>query len=376
MKTLWKSYGILFSIILVLSLAIASCAPAATEAPAAEAPAAEAPAAEALATEAPATEAPAAEAPKELTKVTLRLNYLPQTEYAGSFIALWNGYYEEEGLDVEIRGAGQELNSISAVASGGDTFGISEPHTVIISRAQGVPMKHIFQGDTDAYLRYVVKKSSGITKIEDLRGKTVSLWLGGAEWEMLCMLRKAGIDPEKDVNIVAQRVGLVPFYENQVDLAQVTTFNELQQIYKAGYSPDDIIVFRAADYGCGLVGNGIMTLEDTVKNQPDVVQGFVNATARGWKWAFEHPKETVEMFIKEYPELDYGGQLLMLEEERKLYLGRNAGTLGVGYLDPDYLTEAQAVILDNKLIDSPVDLSEIYASEFWENIPDEYKIVK
>ncbi len=371
MKKLWNSYGILFIAITILSLVIASCAPASTEAPAVEAPVAEAPA-----EEAPVAEAPAAETPKELTKVTLRLNYLPQTEYAGSFIALWNGYYEEEGLDVEIRPAGQELNSISAVASGGDTFGVSEPHTVIIARAQGVPMKHIFQGDTDAYLRYVVKKSSGITKIEDLRGKTVSLWLGGAEWEMLCMLRKAGLDPEKDVNIVAQRVGLVPFYENQVDLAQVTTFNELQQIYKAGFSPDDIIVFRAADYGCGLVGNGIMALEDTVKNQPDVVQGFVNATARGWKWAFENPTATVEMFIKEYPELDYSGQLLMLEEERKLYLGRNAGTMGIGYLDPDYLKEAQAVILDNKLIDTPVDLTEIYASEFWENIPAEYKIVK
>ncbi len=346
MKKFWKPYVILFAMILILSVTIASWSPS------------------------------AAEELKDLTKVSLRLNFLPQTEYAGSYIALWNGYYEEEGLDVEILAAGQELSTMSAVASGGDTFGVGEPHAVIISRAQGVPLKHIFQGDTDAYLRYVVKKSSGIKDIEDLRGKTISLWLGGGEWEMMCMLRKAGLDPEIDLNVTAQRVGMVPFYENQVDLAQVTTFNELQQIYRAGYSPDDIIVFRAADYGCGLVGNGIFTLEETINNQPEVVQGFVNATARGWKWAFENPRETVEMFIENFPELDYSGQLLMLEEERKLYLGRKAGELGVGYLDPDYLSEAEAVILDNGLIDAPVDLDEIYAPEFWENIPDEYKIVE
>lgn len=349
-----KFFGLFFNALLLMSLLLAGCAPAA----------------------APIPEQPEqTEAPKQLTPVSLRLNFLPQTEYAGPYIAFWNGYFEEEGLDVEIRAAGQELNAIQSVASGGDTFGVGEPHVVIISRAQGVPMKHIFQGDTDSYLRYIVKKSSGITDIKDLEGKTISLWLGGGEWEMLCMLKSAGLDPETDVNIVAQRVGMVPFYENQVDSAQVTTFNELQQVYKAGYSPDDIIVFRAADYGCGLVGNGIFTLEDTVKDNPEVVQGFLNAVARGWKWAFENPDETVQLFVKNFPELDYSGQQLMLEEERKLYLGRKAAELGVGYLDPEYLTEAQDVILGNGLIDEPVDLNEVYASEFWENIPDEYKIV-
>jgi len=369
MNKLVKPVKIGFLIVFVMSLLLVSCTPATQPTEASEPQKNES---EVVELEDEATNN---ETPKELTPVSLRLNYLPQTEYAGSYIALWNGYYEEEGLDVSIFGAGQELNSISMVASGGDTFGIGEPHAVIISRAQGVPLVHIFQGDTDAYLRYVVKKSTGIETIEDLKGKTLSLWLGGAEWEMLCMLRKAGLDPETDVNIIAQRVGLVPFYENQVELAQVTTFNELQQIYNAGYSPDDITVFRASDYGCGLVGNGIFTLEETVNNQPEVVQGFVNATARGWKWAFENPEKTVEMFIKEFPDLEYTAQLVMLEEERKLYLGREAAEKGVGYLDPNYISEAQAVILDNNLISNPVNLDEVYRSEFWENIPDEYKIV-
>lgn len=354
MKSSWKLQGIIFCMILVTSLLLAACAPVATE------------------TKAPAV---ATQAPKELFPVSLRINFLPQTEYAGNYIALWNGYYEKEGLNVTINAAGQELNSISTVASGADTFGISEPHTAIIARAQGVPMVHIFQGDTDAYLRYVVKKSSGITKIEDLKGKTISLWLGGGEWEMMCMLRKAGLNPEKDLNVTAQRVGMVPFYENQVSLAQVTTFNELQQIYKAGYSPDDIIVFRAADSGCGLVGNGVITLEDTVTKNPEAVQGFVNATAQGWKWAFENPDKTVQMFVEHFPDLDYSGQKLMLKEECKLYTGRQAATKGVGYLDPAYLTEAQAVIMDNKLITTPVDLSKVYASQFWEKTPDDNKIV-
>ena len=313
---------------------------------------------------------------KPLTKVTLRINFLPQTEYAGPYVALWKGWFKEVGLDVSILPAGQELNAIEAVAAGGDTFGIGEPHATMIARAQGVPMVHVFQGDTDAYLRYIVKKSSGIKDIKDLKGKTVSLWLGGGEWEMMCMLKKAGLDPQKDVNVVAQRVGMVPFYENKVDEAEVTTFNELQQVYRAGYSPDDIIVFRAADYGCGLVGNGIFTLEHTIKDNPEMVQAFLNQVARGWKYAFENQDETVQMFVKNFPDLDYTGQKLMLQEEYKLYTGRNAKTKGIGYLDPDYLTEAQAVLLGNKLIDQPIDLTKVYADQFWKNIPDDYKIVQ
>ena len=306
----------------------------------------------------------ASEEAKKLTPVSLRLNYLAQTEYAGQYIALWNGYFEEEGLDVTIREAGAELNSVSMVATGGDTFGICWPHEVITARAQGVPVKHIYQGDTDSYLRYIVKKSSGITKIEDLKGKIVSLWLGGGEWEMLSMLKKVGLDPERDVTLVAQRVGMVPFYENKVDCAHVTTFNELQQVYNAGYSPDDIIVFRAADYGCALVGNGVFTLEDTINNKPEVVQGFVNAFARGWKWAFENIDATVQLFVENFPELEYSHQEQMLKEEIKLCLGREAGKKGLGYLDPDYLTEAESVLVGQGLVEKDsVDLNEIYASE-------------
>ena len=141
--------SILSGLLLTATLVLAGCPAPAAPAPAAEAPAAvevkatEAPAAEVAATEAPAAEAPAAEAPAapaasgELTKVRLQLQWVTQSQFAGYYAALDQGFYKDEGLDVEILEGAVEIVPQQVVAAGEAEFGIAWVPKVLASREQG-----------------------------------------------------------------------------------------------------------------------------------------------------------------------------------------------------------------------------------------------
>ena len=359
-----------FGLLLAIALGTTYCAPAPSPTPTTVAPPptsiAVAPAPTQAATSAPAT-------PATLTKISLRLPWQPQTQFAGFFVALWNGYYKDEGLDLTINPSGPSLNALQEVASGTDTFGLMEPHYVIVARDQGIPVMSVYQTDQKSYLLYIAKKSSGIKTLKDLKGKRIGVWFGGGQYDMVAMLKSVGLDPTKDVTLIEESAGMGPFYSGQLDVAEVTTFNELQQVYQAGYKPSDLVYFIASDYGIGLVGHSVVTREEVIAKEPDVVQGMVNATARGWVWAYEHPDETCQMFVQHFPDLDLKFQQTMLVEETKIFTAGGAFTHGVGYIDPAYYTTSFQVLMANQVLKGIPDVTKAYTTEFWDKIPADYK---
>jgi len=317
----------------------------------------------------------AVEEPAELVDVSLRLNWQPQTEHAGFFVAMWNGYYEELGLNVTIEPAGPELQAVPQVAAGSDDFGLTEPHNVIIGRSKGIPLVEVMQVQHDAYLRYVAKKANGIEKLEDVEGKIASLWFGGGEYEFLAMLNSVGLS-DQEVEVIAQRAGMAPFFEDEVDVASVTLFNELQQVYAEGYTDDDITIFSGKDFGVGLVADGLFTTEKLIEEQPEVVQAFVTGSIRGWQYAYENPEETAQMFVDNFPDLDYDKMLVMMNVINDLNTVGKGGEMGFGYMDKSYFETGKEVMELNDLLEGDVVLEDCYDLTFWENTPDEYKVTQ
>jgi NitT/TauT family transport system substrate-binding protein len=359
-------------LLLAIALVTTQCAPATSMPPA---PTSVAPSPTSVSAAPAPTQAPtsAPPTPAILTKVSLRLPWQPQTQFAGFYVALWNGYYKDEGLDLTINPSGPSLNALQEVASGTDTFGLMEPHFVIVARDQGIPVVAVYQTDQTTYLRYIAKVSSGIKTPKDFKGKRIGVWFGGGDYDMIAMLKQAGLDPTKDVTLIEESAGMGPFYSGQLDVAEVTTFNELQQVYQQGYKPSDLVIFNAMDYGIGLVGHSVVTREEVIAQEPDVVQGMVNATARGWVWAYEHPDETCQMFVQHFPDLDLNFQKTMLVEETKIYTAGGAHKYGVGYMDPAYYTTAFEVLMANQVLKGIPDVTKAYTTQFWDKIPADYK---
>lgn len=369
-----KKY-IYLALMLLLTWAMMSCqpaAPAANQEKPAEKPAAEKAEAE-KPTEAAKSE-PAADKPLE--KVAIQLSWVKQGEYHGIFNAIENGFYKEVGLDVEVLPGGPDVRPVQVVASGTAQFGIGGPSTVIASRANGVPVVLILQSQQDSPQRFIAKKSRGITKIEDVKGKNFGVWFGGGEYEPMLMVKKAGLNPD-DVNWTAQKFSMIEFYEDKLDVAVVMIYNEWHVVLDAGYSPDELTVFSAADYGAAVIGDGVYTTEDMIKNKPEVVQAFVDATIRGWKWGLEHPEECANIVLKFNPELELRKQLLQCEEMNKLNISRAAAEHGLGYMDIADWEVSQAALVDVKAIEKPLDdLKAGFNLSFWEKTPEDYKSLK
>jgi NitT/TauT family transport system substrate-binding protein len=140
----------------------------------------------------------------DLDKVTLQSKWVVQAQFAGYYAALDQGYFEDEGLDVDIRPGGPDIVPEQVVLGGQADFGINWLDSTLATRDKGQNIVNIAQVFTRSGMTEVTWKDTGLDQITDLKGKKVGVWLGGNEHKLFAALNKNGIDPQKDAEIVAQ----------------------------------------------------------------------------------------------------------------------------------------------------------------------------
>lgn len=307
-------------------------------------------------------------------KVSIRLKWLHQAQFAGYYVAKEKGFYKEEGLDVTINPGGPQLVAENLVAAGTDDFAQGGGmETTLTGRDKGLPLVAIAAVFPKTPVLLVAKKDSGITKLEDFAGKKVSMWYTGTQFIVRAMLRSKGIDPST-ITEVPQSVTMAPFIRNEVSVACVTVFNELQSLYAEGIR--DLTIFDPADYGIVIPRDTIVTTEKMIKERPDVVQRFLRASLRGWKYALENQPEAVDITLKQSPSLKKDHQTIMLSEVAKLMTWGPSKEKGLGYLDPKTAEFTMNFLLDNKQLTKAVPLSEATNARFWNEVPASLKVVR
>jgi len=307
-------------------------------------------------------------------KVSIRLKWLHQAQFAGYYVAKEKGFYKEEGLDVTINPGGPQLVAENLVAAGTDDFAQGGGmETVLAGRDKGLPIVAIAAVFPKTPVLLVAKKESGITKLEDFPGKKVSMWYTGTQYIVRAMLRNKGIDPAK-ITEVPQAVTMTPFLRNEVSVACVTVFNELQSLIADGVT--DLVLFDPADYGIVIPRDTIVTTEKMIKERPEVAQRFLRASLRGWKYAIENQPEAVEITLKQSPNLKKDHQTIMLREVAKLMTWGPSKEKGLGYLDPKAAEFTMSFLLENKQLSKAVPIGEAVNARFWTEVPVSMKVVR
>lgn len=307
-------------------------------------------------------------------KETMRLEWVIQGQFAGPLIALERGYYKDAGVEMELLPAGPDLKPAITVAQGVDSFGIGHPNQVIAARANGVPLVTIAQFGHRSASVYVAKKETGIKTINDMKGHSVGLWFGGDEHEFLAMLKAAGISQD-NVTIINQGFDIIAWLNGDYEVMQATIYNELQQVYAQGIKKDDLVFLDPADSGVAMVNTGMFAAESTIKERPEVVQAVVNATMRGWQEALADPKAAAEIVVKYNSELKVDDQVNQIKAMGELFC---SGVTLEGKFGLSVISEwetVQKVLLDAKLIDSGIELSQGFTNAFWDKAPAEYKTI-
>lgn len=234
--------------------------------------------------------------------VTLQLKWVTQGQFAGYYVALDNGYYEEEGLDVTIRPGGPDIAPVQVLMGGGADVMVDWMPSALAAREQGAPVVNIAQPVVRSGLMLVCWADAGITTPEDFRGHKIGTWFFGNEIPLLNWLSQLGIPTtggEDGAEILRIGFNVDPLLQRQADCVTAMTYNEYWQVIDAGVTPEQIVVFRYEDYGVATLEDGLWVNEENLSDPAfvDRMARFVRASMRGWEWALANPEAAAEIVL-------------------------------------------------------------------------------
>lgn len=223
--------------------------------------------------------------------MTLRTQWVPQTQFAGYYMALEKGFYKKAGIDLEIKHGGPGLNALREVSSGDVDFATGWLISAMRLRAKGEKLVLIGQVFQRSALQLLSMRSSGIDSVEKFSGHSMGVWPGDFQIPPKALIRKDRID---NVKIVDQGFSMEPFIKGDLDIASAMMYNEYHQVLDAGVKKEDLVVFNYGELGMNLPEDGIYVNESLVKKDPALCHKFMEATFEGWKYAFDHKDETAK----------------------------------------------------------------------------------
>jgi len=231
-----------------------------------------------------------------LEKVSLQLQWKHQFEFAGFYIAKEKGFYKEAGLDVEIKEFSNDVNVVADVCDGNSTFGTYYP-SLVLEKSKGhdvVLLSAILQSSPHVL---VSLKSSGIKSIQDFKNKKIMTHTGTMQTTAFTsMLKAGGVNLEEMIRL-KHTFDIEDLLRGKIDIMSAFASNELYTLDKRGIEYD---IWDPKDCGFDFYDVLLFTSVSKVKENPQMVKDFRDASLKGWKYAFEHIDEAVNLILKKY----------------------------------------------------------------------------
>lgn len=231
-------------------------------------------------------------------KVSVRTDWFHSSYHAPFFIGIEKGFYKDAGIELKVtegRGSGQV---VQLVGKGDDQFGFAAVEAVMRGVTAGIPVTSVQTIMPVMGQAIYVLKKSGITKVEDLKGKTIAITPGGTNEALLpAVLQNVGLK-ESDVRQVSVDAAAKLRMMLNGDFDSMMATGWAHSLYDAAGGAN---AFIYSDYGVKIVGYSIVTNSDWVKKNPDVAKRFLAATAKSWEYAMKNPEETLDALAKASP---------------------------------------------------------------------------
>ena len=296
-----------------------------------------------------------------LKDVTLVLDYVPNTNHTGFYVARELGYYEAQGLNVTIIEPG-ENDSTTLCAVGKAEFAVSYQENVTYARtaAEPLPIRAIatvIQHNTSGF---VTDAAAGIETPKDFEGKVYAGWQAPSESAVLeAVMKKYDADFSKLTMVGAVGSGLGSM-SNGIDIQWEfegwAVINDRMQGYDVGYMPVKDLDERL-DYYTPV----IITNESMIANDPETVQAFMTATKQGYEYAIANPDEAAEILGKVIPETDMA---FLLESQKFLSAQYSLDSDTWGLMKDEVWDNYTSFMYEYGLIDKNIAASEQYTNEF------------
>jgi NitT/TauT family transport system substrate-binding protein len=236
-------------------------------------------------------------------ELSFQLSFIPNVQHAGFLVAHARGFYEDEGLAVEMIPAGPNVDPVSAVGDGTASLGQVDYGQLLRARQAGVPIVSIAQTYKETFLNWYASADSGIDTMADWQGKRVGRTQVGDDPEIIAMLASADLTLD-DITTIQQDFGIDEFVAGEVDLATGVVF-----FHPAAFNgqtdmtwPDDFNIFVPEENGANIASQTVATTEEMIQQDPAALRCFLRASIRGWQAVFDDTELAVDDVMTFIPE--------------------------------------------------------------------------
>lgn len=265
--------------------------------------------------------------PASQDRVRLALNWFPEAEHGGFYAAQVHGYFQQQGLQVEILAGGPDAPVIQRVATGSVEFGVTNADDVLNARAQQAPVKALLAPYQINPRCIMVHASAGITRIDQIRDLTLALSQRPA---FSHYLRKKF--PFSGVQIVPYPGNVTQFLVDPHFAQQAYVFSEPFVARQRGGDPQVLMV---AEAGFNPYASVLIATEQTIASRPEVVAAMVRACAAGWQHYLQAPDSTNQHIHQLNPEMDLEVLAYGAAESKPLISDPVAQQHGIGYMSAE-----------------------------------------
>lgn len=226
-------------------------------------------------------------------KVTLQLKWTHAFQFAGYYAAIEQGYYLEAGIDVQLLEASPEIDPVEEVMSGRAQFGVGTS-SLLLSRYERKPvvaLAVVFQHSPQVLISQVPEGSQEISHLQSKR-----VMIEPHADELFAYLKKEGIG-QSDIEILAHSFDPDDLISQKVDAMSAYSTYETWFLDKAGVNYN---IYTPRKVGIDFYGDNLFTDEKMLSNNRDLVERFVTASLKGWRYAFKHPETTAQLVFDKY----------------------------------------------------------------------------
>lgn len=288
----------------------------------------------------------------ELEKLSFLPTWRPQAQFAGYYVALEKGFYRREGIDLEIIPGGPDRSPRNYLVKRKADIVSMWLSTAVQLASDGVDIGHIAQVIQRSALMMVAGADTGIHSLSDMDGKRVAMWPSDFQIQPMALFERHDLT----VRPITLAGTLNLFLHGGADVALIMWYNEYDTLRMYGMESDQMYAVYFSDTELNFPEDGLYVLGDTWFTRKTTLCRFVKASFEGWRYAFEHPEEAVDIVMaamrQESVPASRTHQKWMLSCMKSLIQSAAGGRIGV-LSETDYLRVARVLEEDHRISGTP-----------------------
>ncbi|MGZ4955174.1 MAG: EAL domain-containing protein, partial [Methylobacter sp.] len=227
--------------------------------------------------------------------IHLQLRWHHQFQFAGYYAALEKGYYKDAGLDVIIHEGTPEKKPVQEVLQGHAQYGEANSE-LLLERLRGAPLVALAAIYQHSPSVLIARKDAAISSPDNLIGKKIMLMDQTVDADFVAMFNNEGMDINH-LHVIPSSYEIQDLIDGKVDAFNSYLSNEPYFLKQQGI---EFTVLNPRNYGVDFYSDILFTTEDEIKQHPERVKAFRQASLEGWYYAMDHPQEIIDLLLNKY----------------------------------------------------------------------------